>query len=184
MAALIGNLLSIARIETGAIALDKRRVRLRDLLEEVFAETSRNATGKDIRFELDLPQELAPVLLDKDLFRIAVANLLGNAIKYNRPGGIVTLSAEESDTAVLVRVRDTGLGIPAADQPKVFEKFFRSADSAASARGGHGLGLYLVKQITELHHGTISVSSEPGSGSEFCMRLRKVSAMLQDAARI
>jgi PAS domain S-box-containing protein len=184
MGGLINNLLNIARLETGTVSLNRQRVRLRDLLEDIFAEVSRNAAGKDVRCELDLPPDLGSALIDKDLLRIAVVNLLGNAIKYNRKGGSVTLSAEETDTQVLVRVRDTGIGIPPEDQPKVFEKFFRSADAAAKQAGGHGLGLFLVRQITELHQGTVTVASEPGQGSEFCMQIRKVSAMLQEAARI
>jgi signal transduction histidine kinase len=184
MASLINNLLNIARIESGSVALDRQRTRLRDLLEDVFAETTRNATGKDIRLELDLPAELSPVMIDKDLVRIAIANLIGNAIKYNRPGGRVALCAEESDAEVLVRVLDSGIGILPADQAKVFDKFFRSADTTAIERGGHGLGLYLVKQITELHHGSVGLTSSPGSGSEFCMRFRKISAMAQESARV
>jgi signal transduction histidine kinase len=184
MASLINNLLNIARIESGSVALDRQRTRLRDLLEDVFAETTRNATGKDIKLELDLPPELSPVIIDKDLVRIAIANLIGNAIKYNRPGGRVALCAEESDTQVLVRVLDSGIGIAPEDQAKVFDKFFRSADPTATGRGGHGLGLYLVKQITELHHGSVTLASRPGSGSEFCMRFRKISAMAQESARL
>ncbi len=145
MAGLIDNLLNVSRLETGNVALDRQRVKLRDLIEDVFAEVGKHATGKDVRLELDLPQELSPVLLDKDMFRIAIVNLLNNAIKYNRPGGSVTLAAEETDTQVLVRVRDTGIGIPAADQAQVFDKFFRSDNAVASGRSGHGLGLYLAR---------------------------------------
>jgi PAS domain S-box-containing protein len=184
MASLINNLLNIARIESGSVAIDRQRTRLRDLLEDVFAETTRNASGKDIKLELDLPAELSPVMIDKDLVRIAIANLIGNAIKYNRPGGRVALCAEEGDTEVLVRVLDSGIGIPPEDQAKVFDKFFRSGDTTAIERGGHGLGLYLVKQITELHHGSVGLTSRPGSGSEFCMRFRKISAMAQESARL
>ena len=122
-------------------------------------------------------------MIDKDLVRIAIANLIGNAIKYNRPGGRVALCAEETDSEVLVRVLDSGIGIPPEDQAKVFDKFFRSADTTAIERGGHGLGLYLVKQITELHHGGVTLTSRPGSGSEFCMRFRKISSMAQETAR-
>ncbi len=184
MAGLIDNLLNVTRLETGDMALNRQRVKLHDLLKDVFAEVSNNATGKDVRLKLELPQELSPVLLDKNLFRIAVVNLLGNAIKYNRAGGAVVLSADETDTQVQVRVRDTGIGIPADDQPKIFDRFFRSANAATDGRSGHGLGLYLAKQITELHQGSISVASELGKGSEFCMQFRKLPTLIHETARL
>ena len=184
MAGLIDNLLNVTRLETGDIALNRQRVKLHELLEDVFAEVSKNATGKDVRLALELPPELSPVLLDKNLFRIAIVNLLGNAIKYNRAGGTVVLSADETDAQVRVRVRDTGIGIPAADLPRVFERFFRSANAATAGCSGHGLGLYLAKQIIELHQGSISVESELGSGSEFCMQFRKLPAIIHETARL
>ncbi|HTP95821.1 MAG TPA: ATP-binding protein [Burkholderiales bacterium] len=184
MAGLINNLLNISRLETGNVSLDRQRVKLRDLLQDVFDEVAKNAHGKDLRLECDLPPELAPVLLDKDLFRIAICNILSNAIKYNRPGGTVLLAADETDTQVRIRVRDSGIGIAPEDQGKVFDKFFRSANAAASGSSGHGLGLYLAREIAELHHGRITVASEPGRGTEFCVQLTKTPALLQEAVRL
>jgi len=122
---------------------------------------------------LDLPRELEAVAIDKDLFRIALNNLLTNAIKYNRPGGSVLLAARNEDHEIVISVRDTGIGIAAADRERVFDKFYRVSERDAKvARGGHGLGLYLAAQIVELHHGRIVLDSEPGVGSTFSIHLK------------
>ena len=176
MASLINNLLNISKLETGAMAIESQRVNLRDLLRDSFDSLRQSALGKGIEFRIEVPTNLGLASLDKDLFRIALNNLLSNAIKYNVPGGRVTLAAEESDDQhVDIFVRDSGIGIPAQHREQIFDKYYRVADSAADGipRSGHGLGLYLAKQIVELHHGTIGVRSEPGKGTEFCIRIRK-----------
>jgi signal transduction histidine kinase len=173
MAGLIGNLLNISKIEMGSLSLHRQRVKLHDLLSDAFESITQQSKGSTLEFQLRLPAEIGLVAVDKDLLRIAVDNLLTNAIKYNRPGGTVTLSAEETDEEIIVRVRDTGIGIPRDDQAKVFDKFFRAANEEVTERSGHGLGLYLAKQIVELHHGELTVSSEPGRGTEFTLLLKK-----------
>ncbi len=183
MTDLINNLLNVSKIEQGSISLDRQRVRLPDLLEDAVSTAARNATGKSIEIRIKLPQELSPVLLDKHLVRIAIGNLLGNAVKYSRPGGKVTLSAEESDTHVAVRVQDDGIGIDREDIARVFDKFYRSPKASATA-SGHGLGLYLAKQIAELHQGSLAVTSELGQGSEFTLQFRKSHAMVEESVKL
>lgn len=181
MAALINNLLNISKIEMGSVSLDRRRIKLPDLLRDTFDNAVKNSAGQSLEFDLQLPRRLSPVSLDKDLFRIALNNLLTNAIKYSRPGGTVTLAAEESDSQILVRVRDNGIGVAADERERIFDKFYRSADPAANGRGGHGLGLFLCKEIIRLHHGTLAVESEPGRGAEFSIVLEKTPALVQEA---
>ncbi|MDH3419676.1 MAG: cell wall metabolism sensor histidine kinase WalK [Gammaproteobacteria bacterium] len=173
MTGLVNNLLSIARIEMGSIDLDKQRVRLGDLLEDINENLGRLARRQKVSLDIDLPQQLSPILVDKDLLRVAINNLLSNAIKYNRPGGRVTVVAEETDEAMLVHIEDDGVGISEADQGHIFDKFFRSDSSEVRSRSGHGLGLSLAQQIVELHDGQISVESELGSGSKFTIALWK-----------
>ncbi len=173
MTGLVNNLLSIARIEMGSIELDKQRVRVGDLLEDIGENLGRLAKRQEVSLELDLPQQLSPILVDKDLLRVAINNLVSNAIKYNQPGGRVSVYAEETDEAVLVRIEDDGLGISEADQGRIFEKFFRSDSSDVRSRSGHGLGLSLTQQIVEMHDGQVSVESELGSGSKFTIVLWK-----------
>jgi signal transduction histidine kinase len=173
MNGLVGNLLNVSKLETGSMSPERNRVRLDDLLRDAYDQALPRAEGKDLRVELDLPRELEAVAIDKDLFRIALNNLMTNAIKYNVPGGTVTLSARNDDHEIVISVRDTGIGIPAGERERVFEKFYRVSERDAKvARGGHGLGLYLAAQIIELHHGRLTVDSEPGLGSTFSIHLK------------
>jgi len=173
MNALVGNLLNVSKLETGSMSPERNRVRLDDLLRDAYEHALPRAEGKQLRVSLDLPRELEAVAIDKDLFRIALNNLLTNAIKYNRPGGSVLLAARNEDHEIVISVRDTGIGIAAADRERVFDKFYRVSERDAKvARGGHGLGLYLAAQIVELHHGRIVVDSEPGIGSTFSIHLK------------
>jgi signal transduction histidine kinase len=105
--------------------------------------------------------------LDIELFERAIANLLDNALKFCAPGAAITLAAEALDGQVRVSVADTGPGIPAADLPHLFDRFYQSRQSVAPAtgEGGKGLGLAIVKRIAELHGGTLAVESTVGQGT-------------------
>ena len=173
LGALITSLLNMTQIESGSLSPDKSLVKLRDLLVDAFEGASSSARDLDLTFAIDLPRELSPVRLDKDLLRIAITNLLSNAVKYNQPGGTITLEAEETADSIQIRVRDTGIGIAANELEQIFEKFYRSTNSDVEAQNGHGLGLALARQIVELHHGTLTVTSEPGAGTEFVIVLWK-----------
>ena len=173
MGDLISNLLNISKMESGSLKPDRRRVKLHELVQDAFASMRNSAVGRDVELELAIPPDLGSVRLDKQLFRIALDNLLSNAIKYSNEGGKVTVSAGVlEDGQIQISVRDRGIGIPADECGRIFEKYYRSTGTATSLRSGHGLGLYLAKQIIELHQGSISVSSEPGKGTEFCIRFK------------
>ena len=181
LSALVSNMLNITKMETGSLSLERRRVRLRDLLKDVFNHISQSGGAGELEFELSLPRKLSTVSVDKDLLRIALNNLLSNAVKYSEPGGKVTFSASESDDAIEIRVSDTGLGVPLDDQERIFEKFYRSDDEKARKRGGHGLGLPLAKDIIELHQGQLTVESTLGKGAEFIITLQKEAGLIQQA---
>ncbi len=180
LSALITSLLSISKIEMGSITLDRQRVKLLDLLADVFETMQRNDRGHDLRYSLELPNELSPISADKDLFRVALNNLLTNAIKYNVPGGSVTLQAEENPEEIIIRVLDTGLGMTPEVQLHIFDKFYRSDEEQVRAKPGHGLGLSLAKSIIELHHGKLEVQSAPGSGSQFTIVLAKGGGLVKE----
>jgi signal transduction histidine kinase len=181
MAGLIGNLLSISRIEAGTVTVERTRVKLPELLRETVESLSHKAVSAGVTLQLRTGNDLTPLHLDKGLFSIALQNLVGNAIKYNRPGGSVTVTAVETDTSVELRVKDTGIGMSPEDAGRAFDKFARGSDPEAAGREGHGLGLYLTRQVVELHHGEIAVTSEPGVGSEFIVTLRKTPQLLAEA---
>ena len=176
---LINNLLSITKIEMGSMNLNRQRVKLRDLLEDVFATIKRSGSNKELEFTLDIPGDLSSLYIDKDLMRIALNNLLSNAIKYSNSTGTISLSAENVDGFVYIRVADSGIGITEKEQPLIFDKFFRSDSDDVHSRSGHGLGLSLVKDIVNLHHGSIDIKSEVGQGTEFTIILENNTSMLE-----
>lgn len=180
-ATLINNLLNISRIEAGSIVIDRQWARLGDLLNDCMAHLANSGCAQGLQLRVDVPAELPPVELDKDLLRIALNNLLTNAAKYNKAGGEIILSAEESDERIVIAVQDSGIGIPAADLERIFDKFYRSADQEAVSRGGHGLGLYLARQIVEMHQGQINVVSQPNQGTRVSLSFRKPHVLLRAA---
>jgi len=179
MTGLVSNLLNVSKLEMGAMRPERHRVKLDDLLRDAWQHARTRAEAKGIRLELQVPRDIAAVAIDKDLFRIALNNLLGNAIKYNQAGGTVVLAAEEAGNDVVISVRDSGIGMAAQDVARVMEKFYRVAETGENARGGHGLGLYLAKQIVELHHGQLTLESELGHGSTFAIHLTKMPALAE-----
>jgi PAS domain S-box-containing protein len=181
LSGLIDNILSITKIEMGGITLARQRVKIGGMLQDTFDACARGTRGKDLDLQIDLPREMSTVAIDKDLFRIAVNNLLTNAIKYSNPGGQVTLSAVESEESICITVRDEGIGISPEDQERIFQKFYRSESAEAQDRNGHGLGLALAREIVQLHHGTLSLESTPGEGSEFVIEFRKETGLLKQA---
>ena len=177
---LINNIFSIGRMEGGHVTIDRQRVRTRELLTDVFETVSRGGDDLDLEFVLDIPDTMQPIYADKQLFSVALNNILTNAIKYNRPEGRVTLTAEEHDEGLLIRISDTGLGIPEDDIDQIFEKFYRSEDEAARKVTGHGLGLSLVKEIIALHGGEVRVTSTLGEGSEFAFFFDRNAALFRE----
>ncbi len=179
-AQLINNLLNISKLETGTLPIERQRVKLQDLLQEIADSMSKSARARQVQVELKTPPDLGSARLDKDLFRIAIDNLLSNAVKYSRPGGRVILGAEKlPDDQMKISVSDEGIGISPEDCEKVFEKYYRSDSKEVTSRSGHGLGLYLAKRIVELHHGTVSMRSELGKGTEFSIQFEAQPARLE-----
>lgn len=179
MTSLVNNLLNVSKLEMGSMRPERHRVKLDDLLRDAWQQARSRAESRGIRLELQVARDLAAVSVDKDLLRIALNNLLNNAIKYNQAGGSVVLAAEEGDADVVIAVRDSGIGMTPEDREHVTEKFFRVRESGSEQRGGHGLGLYLTNQIVELHHGRLTIDSELGHGSVFSIHLKKMPALVE-----
>ena len=173
LSTLINNLLAINQYELGGVIIDRKSTRFHDLLEDVFEQAKQSKRTDQLAFQLDLPRELTSINIDKDLFRIALNNLMSNAIKYSKPTGKITLSAQESNSHVEISVSDEGYGVSPEDQERIFDKFFRSNDVNVRNQTGHGLGLALTSQIVQMHHGEISLESELGKGSKFTIKLER-----------
>ncbi|SHG96527.1 PAS domain S-box-containing protein [Chryseolinea serpens] len=165
---LINNVLDLAKIESGKTELSVEIFSLNEVIAGVITTLESIATEKDVTIRLELSKALSFVCLDKNKFRQVLYNLLSNAIKFNREGGEVQISTlpHQADT-FMVRVSDTGLGIPKEDLKKLFMPFVQLDSGTARQHEGSGLGLTLTKNIVELHRGQIGVDSEPGAGSTF-----------------
>ena len=178
---LINDLLNITKIESGSIALNKQRVKIQDFLQDTFDSAMRYADTRDLSTEIHIDNNLSHLHLDKDLFRVALNNILSNAVKYNRDNGTVSMTAELLDDSVRIKIADTGFGIQKEDQEKIFEKFYRAHDAESKAINGHGLGLALAREIIMLHNGKIEVESEPGVGTAFIITIENKTTFLKQA---
>jgi signal transduction histidine kinase len=168
LARMITNLLDLSRIEFGTHHLDRVRLRLLDLVEEVTEQLRPIATAKQLTLGIVCPDPTIRVRADRDKFIQVITNLVDNAIKYTPAGGKITVAVGRKDSErVMITVADTGEGIPARVMAKLFEPFFQASLKPGTHTKGLGLGLSIVKTLVELHDGTISVTSEVGKGTEF-----------------
>jgi two-component system phosphate regulon sensor histidine kinase PhoR len=170
---LIENILNISRIESGVVKVVREPISLSGVAKQVLDVSSPQAKLKNLK----LVEKLAPVYYqveaDNDMIYQAVMNLVSNAVKYTPEGGtvMVTVGADERRQVAFCEVSDTGLGVPAEELPRIFDKFYRVQASSKMAKGT-GLGLPLVKHIVEtVHDGKLSVTSEVGKGSTFRFEL-------------
>lgn len=171
MARLISNLLEISRIELGGLSARFNFLKPTILLKDLAANAIAQMEAQGQTFHATVPENLPALFGDKDLLSVAFSNLVANAIKYTPPGGTISLNVREETDALVVEVRDTGVGIPPDMTERIFERFVRSEQHDIQSRPGSGLGLALVKEIVELHEGHVEVESELGAGSTFRVRL-------------
>jgi two-component system sensor histidine kinase SenX3 len=169
---MVEQILEFAGIQSGQRRLDRRPVAVSALLAEVLAASAALIDAAGIKVDVDLPGDLPPLAGDEAALRRVFQNLIGNAIKYGGEGGWLGLTARASGAEVRITVADHGIGIVPAEQPRIFEPFYRAADVIAARIQGAGLGLSLVHRIVEAHGGRITVKSVPGAGSEFTVHLQ------------
>jgi len=169
---LIEDLFALARAEIGQLELRPAAVDVGALAERVVA-TAAPLAWRSARVELsaEWAAELPAALADESRVEQILRNLLHNAVRHTPPGGIVAVSTVAEDGGVALRVRDTGEGIAAEDLPHIFERFYRAEKARSREEGGAGLGLALVKELTEAMGGSVAVESAPGEGSCFTVRL-------------
>lgn len=173
-ARLVQSLGDLAQLDEPAFKLRAEVQDVSELLDDIALRFGARAAERGVRLVSDAAAdgEAAHAALDIELFERAVANLVDNALKFCRSGDAVRLSARRAGDAIEVRVQDSGPGIPAADLPQLFDRFYQARSSVAPAtgEGGKGLGLAIVKRIAELHGGTVGVRSLPGD-TEVLLRL-------------
>jgi two-component system phosphate regulon sensor histidine kinase PhoR len=169
---LVNDIAELSAIEAGNVRLAPEAVPLRLLVNEVFSHLAPRAAKFQVTLTNEVNEELR-VFADRRRLEQIFINLIDNALKFNRPGGSVTVSdvLSERGNHHLIRVRDTGVGIPAEALPRVFERFYRVDKARSRAAGGTGLGLAIVKHLALAHGGEASVTSAFGEGSEFTIKL-------------
>jgi len=167
LAVLTDDLLKLARIEAGKLEVQFVPVQLAEVIERCTETSQLKANRKRIALEVNVPAALPVVHGDASLLRDVVQNLLDNAVQYTPEGGRVRISATAGSREAVVTVDDTGIGIPLADQERIFERFYRVDAARSREAGGTGLGLSIAKHIVEAHGGRLWVESEVGHGSKF-----------------
>jgi len=169
MSTLIEALLDSSRLEAGQVQLEQVPLGLTALAERVVEEIQPTL----VQHTLALISQGESLMIVGDELRLtqALHNLIGNAVKYSPQGGWITVRVERRGQAACVSVTDEGIGIPAAALPHLFEHFYRAENVEGTLISGMGIGLYVVKEVVELHSGTVAVESTEGEGSTFTLCL-------------
>lgn len=169
---LIDDLLQLAKIESGTGTFDKRLHDLKGIIDSVVRDLAPQARKRNVTIENRIASPVYATVDSRAMTQVFI-NLIDNAIKYNQEGGKVNIFARQDGDVLTISVSDTGVGIPAEDLSRVFERFYRVDKAHSRKVDGTGLGLSIVKHILQLHGGEIIVQSEPGRGSTFQISLLK-----------
>lgn len=168
---LVGDLRDLSLAEVGRLSLHLSAVDLSELMAGLMTNLQPVAEGKLVSLSMQAEQALPPIMADPDRLRQVLINLVANALHYAPEGGVVSLTAMPQGEQVVIRCRDSGPGIAAADLPHIFDRFYRADRSRARSSGGSGLGLAIVRSLTELHGGRVTAESSPGKGALFTVTL-------------
>lgn len=166
---LVKDLLEVARIENKAVTVSRERIPLAGLAADILRELEGVSIEHQVTLQSTISQDIPDVLADTTRLKEVLVNLVSNGIKYNHSAGSVSVSAEVQGDEIVVHVTDTGSGLSPGDQPHVFEKFWRSADTYQVE--GTGLGLFITKELIGLMGGRIWFESEKGKGTTFSFSL-------------
>ena len=168
---LIDNVLDFSRIERGRRRYDLAPTRVEPLLRETLDAFAYPLEQQGFKVDLTVAGDLPEVAMDAEAIGQALANLIDNAIKYSADDRVLTVEGRVEHGELLLAVADRGIGIPAGEQSRIFEKFYRVGRSDTQGRRGSGVGLALVRHVAEAHGGRVTVESAPGAGSRFTLRL-------------
>ncbi|MDI6871446.1 MAG: ATP-binding protein [Bacillota bacterium] len=168
---IVGDLRDLSVAESGKLQLARDRLDLREILDAAGEGWRSHFAEAGIAFGVDLPGEPVPVVGDAAALERVFSNLLANALKYTGRGGRVEVVLGREGNRALVRVADTGVGIPAEEQPLVFERFFRGEAARRAGAEGTGVGLAIVREIVQAHGGEVVLASRPGEGTAVTVRI-------------
>jgi PAS domain S-box-containing protein len=167
---LVNDILLTSQVESGALVLANEEVDVADVAHRVI-EAARMHAPHELSFALEASPTLGPVATDRDKLRQVLANLVANAVKYSGGSGRIDVQLEQREGHLLIAVRDEGVGVPLAEQHRIFEKFYRVDPSMSRGVGGTGLGLYICRELVRRMGGSIWVESSEGTGSTFFVEL-------------
>lgn len=167
---LINSILEISHIESGGIEIVREPVDVTAIINNTMPDMRALADKNKVNLELDVPERLGQLVADANKIQSMLSNLVNNAIKFTGENGRVTISAKTQDRQLVIKVSDTGMGIPKDDLPKIFGRFYRVSRPGKEIQGT-GLGLAIVKEIVIRHDGRIDVESEPDKGTTFTVWL-------------
>lgn len=168
---LIADLLLLTSLEQNSSPKPFKLCCLNDLIADLTEEFLELATASDIHLSSQVPNSDVYVLGNESQLYRLVSNLIANAIQYTRAGGAVMVSLDCCARTALIAIKDTGIGIPLAEQSRIFERFYRVDSARSRQSGGTGLGLAIAQAITHRHQGHLSVNSDVGQGSLFTIHL-------------
>lgn len=171
MADLVSDLLTVSRIETATLPLEKKEFFLEELIKNLIRQFELFAKASNVEIEFKFPKNLPKILADPSRLRLVIENLLDNAIRYIKDSGRVLISLEKKGKNLYFEIKDNGVGIPQEDQKYIFQKFFRSENILKYQTQGSGLGLYIARSIIEKSGGKIGFKSEENKGSTFWFTL-------------
>ena len=166
---LINDLLDLERMKSGRVEMNLEEVDINALIEEIISHTY--ATARPEQIQLNLDPDVSPIQGDRDKLTQVITNLLSNAVKYSPDGGTILIGSKQEGNIAHFFVQDHGMGIPAGKLDQVFERYARVESDASRYIGGTGLGLPIVRQIVEMHHGKVYVESVLEKGSTFHIKL-------------
>jgi len=168
MISLINDLLNVSRIEEGRFLYKQELANIEDITSTVIENSRDIIKMKKINLTFNKPKEALPqISVDREKMELVVQNLLENAVKYTPEGGKIDISLDKSNTDIIFKIKDTGVGIPESQQTRIFTKFFRGDNVIRMETEGSGLGLYTTKNIVEAHKGKIWFDSKEGEGTTF-----------------
>ena len=165
LADLVSMILDVSRVQLGRMKVDRSKMELNEFFKEVSESMEIKAKEKKVTYNATIEKKIPSAMLDRRLMRMTLENLLSNAIKYTDKGGIVDFTVEVKGNNLHYTVKDTGCGIPKADQDKMFTKLFRASN--VQKIDGNGFGLYVAKGAVESQGGSISFQSTEGKGTTF-----------------
>lgn len=168
---IIDEILHVARIDTGRLILQEERLKIRDIIDSILREQNKVIRDRSQRILTSFPKKVVYAYGDPQYVRMAIENIVNNAIKYTPEKGTITLKIQRRGDFVAVVVSDTGVGIKKEDLDLLFQKFSRIPNELSRQAAGSGVGLYIAKQLVEMHGGSIGVDSQQGKGTTFTILL-------------